>query len=187
LKCLVETAAGNRLYHAEVGLTELPFAQITNEDLREGLCLRDHPSIVRAICHEIGAALKWGFDVADESSIPRFTGAHEIAAREGTWRMLPATVDGKAVVSVKRLFQNRPNLFNPPTEIRSSLAQTGKVEVAVYDLNGRPVKTLVNGKKEAGLHSVVWGGTSDAGMKVGSGICWSKMKTAACFFPARWF
>ena len=78
---------------------------------------------------------------------------------------------------MNRLFQNRPNPFNPTTDIRFSIAQAGRVEVAIYDVNGRLVKTLVDGKIEAGLHSVVWDGTNNLGAKVGSGVYWSKMRT----------
>ena len=115
----------------------------------------------------------------DPSVLPTLTSARDLATCQGTWQTLPSDVDeGDLTFRVNRLYQNRPNPFNPTTEVRFSLAQAGQVEVAIYDVNGRLVKTLVDSKMEAGLHSAVWDGTNDRGNKVGSGVYWSKMKTA---------
>ncbi|MGB0650411.1 MAG: T9SS type A sorting domain-containing protein [Rhodothermales bacterium] len=52
------------------------------------------------------------------------------------------------------LHQNYPNPFNPSTEIRFDVANTANVSLAVYDMLGRQVTTLVNGQMAAGSHSV---------------------------------
>ncbi len=52
------------------------------------------------------------------------------------------------------LHQNYPNPFNPSTEIRFDLAGTANVSLAVYDMLGRQVTTLVNGQMPAGSHAV---------------------------------
>lgn len=52
------------------------------------------------------------------------------------------------------LHQNYPNPFNPSTEIRFDVANTANVSLAVYDMLGRQVATLVNGQMPAGSHSV---------------------------------
>jgi hypothetical protein len=54
------------------------------------------------------------------------------------------------------LHQNYPNPFNPETKIRFDLPQEARVDVAVFDLLGRRVSTLVSGPKAAGTHSVVF-------------------------------
>ena len=51
---------------------------------------------------------------------------------------------------------NFPNPFNPSTRIGYALPRTGRVEVAVFDLTGRRVATLVEGTQEAGHHTVSW-------------------------------
>jgi len=52
------------------------------------------------------------------------------------------------------LSQNYPNPFNPTTSITFSLPQAGNVKLAVYNLLGQEVQILVNGFKEAGVHTV---------------------------------
>lgn len=52
------------------------------------------------------------------------------------------------------LGQNYPNPFNPTTSISFHLAQGGPVRLAVYDVHGRRVATLVEKRLEAGSHSL---------------------------------
>ncbi|MCX6160668.1 MAG: T9SS type A sorting domain-containing protein, partial [Ignavibacteriae bacterium] len=57
------------------------------------------------------------------------------------------------------LEQNYPNPFNPSTTIRSNLPRAGSVRLAVYDVMGREVETLVNKRQAAGSYEAVWDGT----------------------------
>ena len=54
------------------------------------------------------------------------------------------------------LHQNYPNPFNPTTTIAFSLSQPAEVTIAVYDMNGRQVAELFQGRKSAGSHSVTF-------------------------------
>jgi hypothetical protein len=54
------------------------------------------------------------------------------------------------------LNQNYPNPFNPSTRIRFSVPGTGYVSLKVFDLLGKEITTLVEGKQERGEHSVEW-------------------------------
>jgi hypothetical protein len=79
-----------------------------------------------------------------------------------------------------RLDQNYPNPFNPSTVIRFQVprqtdgappndeggrgqASSKLVTLRIYDVLGREVATLVNERKEAGVHSVTWDATGVAG------------------------
>ena len=51
------------------------------------------------------------------------------------------------------LFQNFPNPFNPATSISYQLKTSSHVELKIYDLLGREIKTLVNEVKPTGIYS----------------------------------
>ena len=68
------------------------------------------------------------------------------------------------------LHQNYPNPFNPITSIRYDLPQDGFVNIYIYDMMGRVVKTLVNGSQTAGFKSVQWNATSDRNEPVSAGL-----------------
>ena len=64
----------------------------------------------------------------------------------------------------------RPNPFNPSTAIEFGLVRGGRVELALYSVDGRLVRQLVDAPLPAGEHSVVWDGRSDSGLPQKSGI-----------------
>ena len=52
------------------------------------------------------------------------------------------------------LEQNYPNPFNPATTISYQLTSAGRIDLSVFDVNGRHVRTLVSERKNAGTHSI---------------------------------
>ena len=75
------------------------------------------------------------------------------------------------------LYQSRPNPFRGTATIRFNLAGETPVDIAIYDVSGRMVKTLMDGVGDQGENTVVWDGTDNGGNRVGSGIFWVKMST----------
>ncbi|MCI0552868.1 MAG: DUF5050 domain-containing protein, partial [Anaerolineae bacterium] len=75
------------------------------------------------------------------------------------------------------LYQNHPNPFNPTTSIGFNLPEASKVKLAIYDINGREVRTLVNESQSAGEQRVVWDGLDQLGRKVISGIYIYRIQT----------
>lgn len=63
---------------------------------------------------------------------------------------------GDAPVDRVVLHGNRPNPFNPQTEIEFSLPSEEHVTLEIFDLQGKRVKTLVDGTLGAGWHAVSW-------------------------------
>jgi aminopeptidase N len=68
-----------------------------------------------------------------------------------------------------KLLGNSPNPFNPMTEIKFSLPTQSTIEISVYDVAGRKVRSLHSGDYPAGVNSVRWDGTTDNGNSVSSG------------------
>ena len=68
------------------------------------------------------------------------------------------------------LYSNFPNPFNPVTNIRYDLPEYANVNIAIYDMMGRQVKTLVNGSQTAGYRTIQWNATNDEGKPVSAGL-----------------
>ena len=68
------------------------------------------------------------------------------------------------------LYQNHPNPFNPITIIRYDVPKGLFVKIAIYDMIGRKVSTLVNSYEQPGLKSIQWNGTDDFGRPVSAGL-----------------
>ena len=68
------------------------------------------------------------------------------------------------------LYNNYPNPFNPVTTLRYGLPENGLVNITIYDMLGREVKTLINQTQDAGYKSVIWDATNDYGKTVSAGI-----------------
>lgn len=79
--------------------------------------------------------------------------------------------------SKELLAQNYPNPFNPTTTVSFDLPQAGHVSIAVFNLRGQRIKTLVDADLPAQSHSVVWNGTDDDNNSVSSGVYFYKMIT----------
>ncbi|MCB9473018.1 MAG: T9SS type A sorting domain-containing protein [Candidatus Delongbacteria bacterium] len=60
------------------------------------------------------------------------------------------------VVSGFGLEANYPNPFNPTTSIRFNMGETANAELAVFNMAGQKVATLVNGLVGAGSHEVTF-------------------------------
>jgi lysyl endopeptidase len=67
------------------------------------------------------------------------------------------------------LLPNVPNPFNPRTSIEFQLAAPGRVQLAIYDLRGHLVRSLLDQFMGAGRQSVLWDGKDNSGRSAGSG------------------
>jgi hypothetical protein len=73
------------------------------------------------------------------------------------------------------LAQNYPNPFNLKTSMSFEIPYGCRVSLKIYNLVGRLVNTLVDGKMQKGQHTIFWDGTSSAGDPVASGIYFYKL------------
>jgi len=80
------------------------------------------------------------------------------------------SINGELSPEVFSLHQNYPNPFNPVTKLRYDLPENGHVNITIYDMLGREVKTLINQTQDAGYRSVIWDATNDYGKPISAGI-----------------
>ncbi len=85
---------------------------------------------------------------------------------------------GDAPLAIKdfELLPNYPNPFNPSTNIQFNLIKSAAVQLDVFNLQGKRVKTLVSETLSAGSHTVVWDGKDQHGKSVTSGLYIYKIK-----------
>lgn len=76
-----------------------------------------------------------------------------------------------------RLYQSRPNPFSAMTRFTFDLPEAGPVRVRIFDIQGRPVRALVDGELEAGRYSIPWMGRDDSGRRMGPGIYFYSYET----------
>ena len=83
-----------------------------------------------------------------------------------------------AVIAVNELTSsNFPNPFNPETIVEYALPQSGRVNVAVYNLLGQQIRTLFEGNCEIGVHQVRWDGRDRLGQMAPSGLYLLRVQT----------
>jgi hypothetical protein len=83
------------------------------------------------------------------------------------------------IASLQRpaLSQSYPNPFKSQTIIRYVLPTNSNVSLAIYDISGRLVKSLINQPQESGIYSVNWNGKDGSGKNLAQGIYIYRLKT----------
>ncbi len=71
-----------------------------------------------------------------------------------------------------------PNPFNPRTTIAFELAETGVIELAIFDLRGRLVRIMESGSWPTGRHQTTWDGQDDEGRAVPTGTYVCRLSTS---------
>jgi hypothetical protein len=126
----------------------------------------------------------WGRGVAVDALRSVFlTGTFQNTVNFGGFPLTSAGRDdgflakfGEVVVSAPIRFpgfalgQNHPNPFNPTTSMTLWVDHEGPMQLIVYDVRGRRVRTLVVGPLSSGRHVVEWDGRDDWGQEVSSGV-----------------
>ena len=104
--------------------------------------------------------------------------AHYVHSCTGQTIAVEETPEPLPVVTT--LSQNYPNPFNPATEIKFAVAEPGRVVLRIYDIVGRPVRTLLDDTRERGYHKVAWDGRDDSGGAVASGVYFYSIQAPGC-------
>ena len=111
---------------------------------------------------------RWNIDYFIEASDEEFTTVSEQG--EFVFDNISLSIDDEVIPEIFVLHQNYPNPFNPITSLRYDLPEDGLVNITIYDMMGRIVKTLVNGSQTAGYKSIRWNATNDRNEPVSAGL-----------------
>ncbi len=115
----------------------------------------------------------WGVyirvDVEDDSTVAEGTKTNDygMAKVSGTY-FLPRSF---------KLYDNFPNPFNPETNIRIDLPNRDFINLQIFNINGKLVKTLLNHEKQAGIYNITWNGKNELGKPVASGVYIYRIRT----------
>lgn len=139
---------------------------LSARDLNEE-CRSDLTHIVDAAANEARAALNWIFDGALPGLLP------DDCAGCPT---VDAPLSGLGAMS--QILDIRPNPAAHASAIRFALGAAMRVEITIYDVGGRRVRTLVDAMQPAGEWTAVWDGADTSGHRVGPGIYWAEMRAA---------
>ena len=80
---------------------------------------------------------------------------------------------------------NFPNPFNPVTFITYDLAGDGQVDLSIYNIIGRKVKTLVNSYETAGRKATAWYGVDDSGSSLSAGMYFYRLTAGGKVFTKK--
>jgi hypothetical protein len=97
------------------------------------------------------------------------------------WPDVSGAVDphqAAAMTKVLRLFQNQPNPACLATSIDYELQRPGPVHLAIFSVSGAKIRTLVEGERPAGRHTVAWDGRDDGGEQVAAGVYFCRLRSA---------
>ncbi len=91
-----------------------------------------------------------------------------VAVTTPDWPRAAVTVHGAA-----------PNPFRGETAFGFTLRRADRVRITVHDVAGRRLRTLVDGRLEAGAHRQVWDGIDAGGRRAAGGVYFVRIETAA--------
>jgi len=118
-------------------------------------------------------------DVTDDAGNPLAAGASE------SWQMSTATGVGAGGAGALQLGPPVPNPGRGGLRIPFVLPADGPVELAVFDLNGRRVATLLDGPGAAGEHRVTWDGHAADGRAVSPGVYLYRLRAGGAVLSRR--
>lgn len=112
-----------------------------------------------------------------QPSVYQFTNVTAPHTIEARFEIDVLGVDGDGDARMARLAPAMPNPFFASTALRFSLAQPGRIELTVFSVDGRRVRSLASGMHAAGDHQVEWDGRDDAGRLVREGVYYARLVT----------
>ena len=128
-----------------------------------------YASVTGVITDTKGAPLEFATVVFTDESGKGYLGYTDEQGKYMIDLSVPTGIDASAPFAFS-LEQNYPNPFNPTTTIPFTLDSSCQVRLAIYNVMGQRVSTVVAGYMSAGPHTATWNGMDDRGNHAGAGI-----------------
>jgi len=100
-----------------------------------------------------------------------------VAVRAGGGEVRSPQVTVSVSTFGTELEPNRPNPFNPATELSYRLGSESRIALRIYDVTGRLVRTLVDEHQGPGSYNVMWNGRDSDGQTAPAGVYFSLLET----------
>jgi hypothetical protein len=71
-----------------------------------------------------------------------------------------------------------PNPFRRTTTFQFALAKPGRADLEVFSVDGRRVRTVTSGVRDAGEYRLEWNGVDDSGRPLAAGVYYARLVTA---------
>ncbi len=158
------------LVSGEIGAT--PWIGDVDDDGRFDMVLRSNDGDVHVF--DLGGtynpqAIRWGQFAHD----PQHTSNVETTTVVG---VPPGSPPGAPVAVPLRLALPVPNPSRPPARIGFELGSEGRVRLAVYAVDGRLVRMLMDGFAPSGRHQALWDGRDDRGQEQPAGVYFYRLE-----------
>lgn len=160
----VTPETGGRIRLNSLTVSEFPWS---------GVYFRDVPVRIAAAPNPGFRFVRWAGPAAASSDTAQSVALQGDASFTAFFeRDTASAAEGRdaAAPSVFALRRNFPNPFNPATRIEFSLPGESPVLLRIYDMHGRIVRVLADGRFSAGIHSEAWDGRDAEGRRVPSGV-----------------
>ncbi len=118
-------------------------------------------------------------DIDDDKDLDLFVGEY-FGGLHFYRNVTPVSVSSPQIDRLPKesdLNQNYPNPFNPETTIQYQLPKISHVKLAIYNLVGQRVATLLEKQQPAGFYQIKWNGKDDIGKNVASGVYLYRLET----------
>jgi hypothetical protein len=126
----------------------------------------------------------------DTNIIPEHNYYYRIAAYDNQWNL--SAYSSELAVNMVGIWgeplnipyttyiqSNYPNPFNNATTIVYFVADVGpqpaEIEIKLYDIQGRLIRTLLHSREELGKHNIVWDGRDDSNHELPSGVYFARI------------
>jgi hypothetical protein len=126
------------------------------------------------------------FGFASRNFYAEFLAALEVIARRQIYygdsaeiASAPSAAAAGGIPPLARLEPNFPNPFNKATRIDYSLRETRFVQLDIFDVRGRIIRSLVNGVQGPGEHRVEWDGRDEQGRPAATGVYFASLRAGS--------